>query len=90
MKAVNNNSTSSKYVTNEELKTIQDIHADFTRAKTAVGELELQKHQLLKHIDEIKNVFSQHEQMLIEKYGKDAIINMKTGEITEKAPDNIN
>jgi hypothetical protein len=79
-----------KYITSEELKMIQDIHADFTRAKTAVGELELQKHQLMKHIEEIKTVFSNHEQMLIEKYGKDAIINMKTGEVTDKPSDNIN
>ena len=79
-----------KYITSEELKMIQDIHADFTRAKTAVGELELQKHQLMKHIEEIKTVFSKHEQMLIEKYGKDAIINMKTGEVTDKPSDNIN
>jgi hypothetical protein len=28
--------------------------------------------------------FSEHEKMLIEKYGKDAVINVQTGEVTKK------
>lgn len=76
--------TTGKYVTSEELKSIQDMNADFQRAKTALGELELQKYGLMKHIDEMKSVFSQHEEMLIQKYGANAVINIKTGEVTEK------
>jgi hypothetical protein len=88
MEVVTNNQTSGKYLTAEELKSIQDMNADLTRAKTALGELDLQKHNLLKHIDELKSVFAQTEKMLVEKYGENAVINIKTGEVTDNKANN--
>lgn len=88
MEVVTNNQTSGKYLTAEELKSIQDMNADLTRAKIAIGEIELQRHNLLKHIDELKSVFTQTENMLIEKYGKDSVINIKTGEVTDNKANN--
>ena len=35
-------------------------------------------------IEVIREQFSNHEKILIDKYGKDAVINMQTGEITQK------
>jgi hypothetical protein len=77
-----------RYITSEELNTIQEMNAEFSKAKMALGDAELQKQNILKHIDEIKLVFAQHEKTLIEKYGEDAIINIKTGEVTEKNNNN--
>lgn len=88
MEVVTNNQTSGKYLTSEELKSIQDMNADLTRGKTALGELELQKHNLLKNIDELRSAFIQTEKMLIEKYGENAIINIKTGEVTDNKANN--
>ena len=45
--------------------------------------LELNKHQLLKTIDVLKQDFGKHEQKLIDKYGADSVINVQTGEVTE-------
>jgi hypothetical protein len=78
----------SQYVTAEELNTIQSMNSDFTRAKIALGEIELQRHGLLKHIDELKEMFTNNEKMLIEKYGDNAVINVKTGEVTDKVHNN--
>jgi hypothetical protein len=39
---------------------------------------------LLKQIDELRMTFAKNEQMLIEKYGTDAVINIQTGEVTKK------
>jgi hypothetical protein len=50
----------------------------------AIGDVELQKQQILRHIEELKAVFSAHEKELIEKYGADAVINIQTGEVTHK------
>lgn len=69
-------------VTQEELQIIQSMTGDFNKAKAALGDMALQKHELLGRIDKLKIQFSMHEEKLIEKYGKDAIINVQTGEIT--------
>lgn len=72
------------FITQEELSLIQTMNSDFAKAKMGLGDIELQKQGLLKHIDELKTVFGQHEKMLVEKYGADAVINMQTGEVTKK------
>lgn len=71
-------------VTQEELTKIQELNSEFNKAKMAIGDVELQKQQILRHIEELKVVFSAHEKTLIEKYGSDAVINVQTGEVTQK------
>jgi chaperonin cofactor prefoldin len=72
------------FVTNEELDGIQQMNSEFQKMKNSLGDIELQKHSILKHIDDLKKVFMDNERLLIEKYGEDAVINIKTGEITKK------
>lgn len=72
------------FITQEELSLIQGMNNDFTKAKITLGDIELQKQDILRGINELKNVFAQHEKKLIEKYGVDAVINMQTGEVTKK------
>jgi hypothetical protein len=71
-------------VTQEELVKIQELNSEFNKAKMAIGDVELQKHQIIRHIEELKLEFSAHEKELIEKYGADAVINIQTGEVTHK------
>ena len=73
-----------RQLTEQELKQIQDLQADFTKAKITLGDLELEKQGILKHIDSLKAVFAENEKVLIEKYGANAVINIKTGEVTDK------
>ena len=68
----------------EELAKIQGMNNEFTKAKMALGDLELQKQSLLKSIDVLREEFSKQELILIEKYGKDSVINLQTGEVTQK------
>jgi hypothetical protein len=70
--------------TQEELQKIQEMNAKFNQTKIALGDCELQKHSILRHIEELRSEFSQHEKSLIEKYGADAVINIQTGEISKK------
>lgn len=72
------------FITQEELTKIQEMNSDFSKAKMAIGDVELQKQGLIRHIEAMKSEFSQHEKMLIEKYGADAVINVQTGEVTKK------
>lgn len=71
-------------ITQEELEMIQNMNADFSKAKMGLGDLELQKQGLLKQIDDLRLSFARNEQMLIDKYGTDAVINIQTGEVTKK------
>jgi hypothetical protein len=50
----------------------------------AIADAELQKQTLIRIVDEIKAQFSAHEKLLIEKYGANAVINIQTGEVTQK------
>lgn len=71
-------------VTQEELVKIQELNSEFNKAKMAIGDVELQKLTIVRHIEELKAQFTMHENLLIEKYGADAVINIQTGEVTQK------
>jgi len=71
-------------VATEELQTMRTLHTEFNKTKMALGELELQKLDVIRHIGSIKEQFGVEEKKLIEKYGPDSILNMDTGEITKK------
>ena len=71
-------------VSQEELTTIQELNAEFNKAKMAIGDVELQKINIVRHIEELKAQFTAHERLLVEKYGADAVINIQTGEVTHK------
>jgi hypothetical protein len=78
----------SVFVTQEELSKVQEMNTDFTKAKTAIGDIELQKQNIIRHIDAMRKEFADHEQMLISKYGADSVINLQTGEVTQKPKTN--
>ena len=71
-------------VTQEELAKINELNAEFNKSKMAIGDVKLQKQNILRHIELLKAEFSAQEKSLIEKYGADAIVNVQTGEITRK------
>jgi len=71
-------------LTPEELSKIQEMNNEFTKAKIAIGDLEMQKLNVLKSIDSLRADFSKHELELISKYGQDSVINIQTGEVTKK------
>ena len=87
MKVVNKNKftqDSVQQMTQEELGKIQELTAEFNKAKMAIGDIEIQKQNILIHVDFLKKEFAVQEKLLIEKYGQDSIVNIQTGEITQK------
>jgi len=71
-------------VTQEELAKIQELNGEFNKAKMAIGDVELQKLNIVRHIEDLKAQFTALEKSLIDKYGSDAVINLQTGEVTQK------
>jgi hypothetical protein len=72
------------HLTEEEHEFIKTGSANYTKIKVALGELELQKQGLLEQAQLIVSSFNENEKKLIEKYGANAVINMQTGEVTQK------
>ncbi len=71
-------------LTNEELEFIQNGTANYKAVKSQIGELEIQKIKLINQANEIVEAFKNNEKFLITKYGENAVINMQTGEVTQK------
>jgi hypothetical protein len=42
------------------------------------------QHNLLSKVDELKIKYAEEENLLIEKYGQDAVINVQTGDVQQK------
>jgi len=70
------------HLTEQELSLLTELNTEFAKAKMGLGDLEIQKSMLLNDISAMKREFDAQEKSLIEKYGANAIINLKTGEIT--------
>ncbi len=70
------------HLTEQELSLLTELNTEFAKAKMGLGDLEIQKSMLLSDISAMKREFEAQEKNLIEKYGANAIINLKTGEIT--------
>jgi hypothetical protein len=56
----------------------------YKNIKSQIGDLEIQKAKLINEANAIVNAFLVNEKALIEKYGENAVINMDTGEVTQK------
>lgn len=81
-----NNFTEEKVqrITQEELAKIQELTSEFNKSKMAIGDVEIQKQNIFNNIEVLKKEFALHEELLIKKYGEDSIVNIQTGEVTQK------
>ena len=68
----------------EELNFIKESTAKLNNAKSILGELEIKKYEILSQIDSLKKEYQTREKQLIDNYGLDSVINMETGEVTQK------
>ena len=73
-----------KKIETKELEALQSLNTEFNKLKTQLGDLALQKHGACLREEELKSEFALLEKDLMTKYGKDAVINLETGEIKEK------
>jgi hypothetical protein len=73
-----------KKLTTEELKNVQSFVGEFNTLKMKIGDAVLAQSTLVGQVDLLKEEYNAYELTLMEKYGKDAVINVQTGDITEK------
>ncbi len=68
-------------LTSEELESLQGSLKEFNKCKMQLGETVLQQHALIGKMSALKEQSAQEERKLIDKYGKDSVIYIETGEI---------
>jgi len=68
----------------KELKTIQELNSEFAKLKIALGEVKLHEADLIEQVRLVKSSFVQEEKKLVEKYGAESVIDLRTGEVTKK------
>jgi hypothetical protein len=76
-----------KNLEKKELQNLQELNSNFVKLKTQLGDLELQKQLVIEQVSIIKSDFADLEKSLIKKYGENSVINLQSGEITEKEPE---
>lgn len=74
----------TKQLTQEELSYLQELRNSYTTAKMELADIELAKQAQIESIANIREQFKANEQVLIAKYGENAVINIQTGEVKEK------
>jgi hypothetical protein len=74
-------------ITDQELKELQEVNAEYNKRKAALGELDMQKYSILLQVDGLNAAFSELEKKLVYKYGDDVTIDILTGEIKDKIKD---
>lgn len=70
-------------ITEEQLKTLNELLAKKERTLLVIGDLEAQKHVQLHGLGEIEKTFNEFTSELSKEYG-DVNIDVKTGEITPR------
>ena len=74
-----------KKISEDQLKEIQGINNKFLQAKVGIADAELNKAKLIAEINALQAEFKAIEQKLIEEYGNDAVVDLKTGEVKPPA-----
>tara|TARA_R110000796_G_scaffold26783_4_gene74041 strand:- start:8016 stop:8252 length:237 start_codon:yes stop_codon:yes gene_type:complete len=70
-------------LTEEESKELRGLVSEFNQAKIQIADAVIAQSNILSKIDDLKKLYSESELNLVKKYGKDAVINIETGEISE-------
>ena len=71
-------------ITDDELAKVQSFVTEFNTLKMQIGDAALAQCNLVAQVDFLKEEYNKYELELMEKYGKDAILNVQTGAITRK------
>jgi len=75
-----------KKLTKKELESVQEISTKYSRLTSDVGNLELNKQDLLMELAKVRQEIEAEKSTLQKKYG-DVNINLQTGEYSENKED---
>jgi hypothetical protein len=68
----------------QQFEKLKQLNTALIHLKLEIGDVEIRKSALLREIDGVRTLMLEQEQELVKEYGPDAVINMQTGEVTQK------
>ena len=68
-------------LTDTEKTEITKMVSEFNILKMQLGDTYMNQQAIMKKIEEVKEAYSKLEEELMEAYGKDAVINVETGDV---------
>tara|TARA_B100000780_G_scaffold278674_1_gene253121 strand:+ start:1337 stop:1597 length:261 start_codon:yes stop_codon:yes gene_type:complete len=74
----------SKQLSKEQLELLQGLQKQFNDSKFEIADLEIKKADLISGIAGIKEKFAEQEVSLMKEFGKNAVINLQTGEVKDE------
>jgi hypothetical protein len=74
----------SKQLSKEQLELLQGLQKQFNDSKFEIADLEIKKAELISVIAGIKEKFAEQEKSLMKEFGKNAVINLQTGEVKDE------
>tara|TARA_R110001592_G_scaffold359302_1_gene665469 strand:+ start:94 stop:351 length:258 start_codon:yes stop_codon:yes gene_type:complete len=77
----------SKQLSKEQLELLQGLQNQFNQAKFDIADCEIKKVSFINALNEVQKKFAEQEQILIEEFGKDSVINIATGEVKDPEPE---
>ena len=73
----------SKKLNKTQLDSLQGLQKEFNEAKIEIADCEIKKASLIVLLADIQKRFGEQEKVLTEEFGKNAIINIQTGEVKD-------
>lgn len=73
----------SQKLNEEQLNKVQELNQNFLKLKVSIADAEVNKSQALKQLNEVQQEFSSFEKELMKEYGENAVIDLRTGEVTQ-------
>tara|TARA_R100000935_G_scaffold36672_1_gene57665 strand:+ start:610 stop:885 length:276 start_codon:yes stop_codon:yes gene_type:complete len=67
-----------------QLDEVQGLQGEFNKAKLSLGDITFQQSLMVKQLEQFQVKFAELEAKLIEEFGQDSVINLKTGEVKSK------
>jgi hypothetical protein len=68
----------------QEFEKLKELNTASIHLKLAIADAEIRRHALLKESDGLRTLMLEQEKELVNKYGLESVINMETGEVTQK------
>ncbi len=72
-----------KNLTKEELQKVQELNQQFLQTKIKIADTFVALVKEVPNLDEVQTKFASLEKELIEVYGENAVIDLRTGKVTE-------
>jgi len=76
----------SKQLSKEQLELLQGLQNQFNQIKFEIAETEIKKAGLLTVLSEVQKKFAEQEQILMQEFGENVVINLQTGDVKDPEP----